>query len=165
MMRPQDIVILVKLICLQDKSWQYRDLSADLFIPLSEISSSLKRSEKAGLYHAEIRSVHRLALMEFLQFGLRYVFPASPGALVTGIGTAHSHPHYKKFFQAEIKYAWPFEEGNIRGLVIQPLHPNVPKAALKDELLYKMLASVDVLRVGKVRELKMATDVLKKAIL
>ena len=165
MMRPQDIVILVKLICLQDKSWQYRDLSADLFIPLSEISSSLKRSEKAGLYHAEIRSVHRLALMEFLQFGLRYVFPASPGALVTGIGTAHSHPYYKKFFQAEIKYAWPFEEGNIRGLVIKPLHPNVPKAALKDELLYKMLASVDVLRVGKVRELKMATDVLKKAIL
>lgn len=165
MMRPQDIVILLKLITLKDKSWQYRDLSADLFIPLSEISASLKRSEKAGLYHAEVRNVHRLALMEFIQYGLKYVFPTSPGAMVTGTGTAHSHPYYQKFFQAEMQYAWPDEEGNIRGLMIEPLHPNVPRAANKDELLYKLLASIDILRVGKVREQKLAMDQLKKAIL
>ena len=165
MMRPQDIVILLKLVSLKDKPWQYRDLSADLFIPLSEISASLKRSEKAGLYHAEARNVHRLALMEFIQYGLKYVFPTSPGAMVTGLGTAHSHPYYKKFFQAEMQYAWPDEEGNIRGLMIEPLHANVPKAARKDELLYMLLASIDILRVGKVREIKMAMDELKKAIL
>lgn len=164
-MRPQDIVILLKLVTLKDTPWQYRDLSADLFIPLSEISASLKRSEKAGLYHAEARNVHRLAFMEFIQYGLKYVFPTSPGAMVTGLGTAHSHPYYKKFFQAEMQYAWPDEEGDIRGLMIEPLHPNVPKAARKDELLYKLLASIDILRVGKVRELKMAVDELKKAIL
>ncbi len=165
MMRPQDIVILLKLVTLKDKPWQYRDLSADLFIPLSEISASLKRSEKAGLYHADGRNVHRLALMEFIQYGLKYVFPTNPGAMVTGLGTSHSHPYYKKFFQAEMPYAWPDEAGDIRGLMIEPLHPNVPKAARKDELLYKLLASVDILRVGKVRELKMAMDELKKVIL
>ncbi|MBA2501063.1 MAG: hypothetical protein H0V30_15215 [Chitinophagaceae bacterium] len=164
-MRPQDMVILLKLVSLKDKSWQYRDLSADLFIPLSEISASLKRSEKAGLYHVELRNVHRLALMEFIQYGLKYVFPTSPGAMVTGLGTAHSHPYYKKYFQVEMQYAWPDEEGNIRGLIIEPLHPNVPKAARKDELLYKLLASIDILRVGKVREQKKALDELKKTIL
>lgn len=165
MMRPQDIVILLKLVTLKDKPWQYRDLSADLFIPLSEISASLKRNEKAGLYHAAVRNVHRLALMEFIQYGLKYVFPTSPGAMVTGVGTAHSHPYYKKFFKAEMQYAWPDEDGNIRGLMIEPLHPNAAKAARKDELLYKLLASIDILRVGKVREVKIAIDELKKAIL
>lgn len=165
MMRPQDIVILLKLVSWKDKPWQYRDLSAELFIPLSEISASLKRSEKAGLYQAAVRQVHRLALMEFLQYGLMYVYPISPGALVTGFETAHSHPFYQQFFPAEMQYAWPDEEGDIRGLLIEPLHPNVPKAARKDELLYKLLASVDILRVGKVREQKMAVAELKKAIL
>jgi len=165
MMRPQDIVVLLKLISLKDKPWQYRDLSADLFIPISEISASLKRSAKAGLYHADVRNVHRLALMEFIQYGLKYVFPTSPGAMVTGLGTAHSHPYYKKFFRAEMQYTWPDEAGDVRGLTIQPLHPNVPKAARKDELLYMLLASIDILRVGKAREFKMAMEELKKAIL
>ncbi len=57
------------------------------------------------------------------------------------------------------------EEGEIRGQAIEPLHQNVPKAARKDELLYKLLASIDILRVGNVREQKKAIDELKKAIL
>ena len=164
-MRPQDLVILMKLVSLQDKPWQYRDLSADLYIPISEISASLKRSQLAGLYNADRRSVHTLALMEFIQYGFKYVFPAKPGAMVTGLATAHAHPLYKKTFPAEIPYVWPDEEGDIRGLMIEPLHANVPKAARKDDVLYTMLASMDMLRVGKVREQKMAIDILRNAIL
>jgi hypothetical protein len=164
-MRPQDIVILLKLVSLQGKPWQYRDLASELYIPLSEISGSLSRSEKAGLYNGALRNVHRQSLMEFIQFGLKYVFPVSPGTMVTGIATAHSHPFYGKFFKAEMQYAWPDEHGDIRGLGIEPLHPNVSKAARKDEMLYKMLASIDILRVGRTRELKMAIEELKKDIL
>jgi hypothetical protein len=164
-MRPQDMVILLKLVSLKGKPWQYRDLSADLYIPISEISTSLKRSQIAGLYNENNRNVHRLALMEFIQYGFKYVFPATPGPMVTGIGTAHAHPFYRKFFPAELPYVWPDEEGEIRGQAIEPLHQNVPKAARKDELLYKLLASIDILRVGNVREQKKAIDELKKAIL
>jgi hypothetical protein len=64
-----------------------------------------------------------------------------------------------------MQYAWPGEEGGIRGSMIEPLHPNVPKAARKGGLLYIVPASIDILRAGKVRELKMAMDELKKAIL
>lgn len=163
-MRPQDVVILLKILCLKGQPWQYRDLSADLYLPLSEVSESLKRSQKAALYNSVTRSVHRQSLMEFLQYGLRYVFPVSPEAVVTGMPTAHSHPFYSQYFAAEMIYAWPDEDGTIRGLSIEPLHPNIPKAAKKDELLYKLLASVDVLRVGRVRELNMAINELKKEI-
>jgi hypothetical protein len=155
----------MKLVSLGKKSWQYRDLSADLYIPLSEVSDSLKRSEKAGLFNSEMRNIHRQSLMEFLQYGVRYVFPTDPEGMVTGTATAHSHPFYQKFFTAEMQYAWPDEQGNIRGLSIEPLHSNVPKAAKNDALLYKLLASIDILRVGRVRELNMASNELKKEIL
>jgi len=164
-MRPQDIIILLKLVCLKGSSWQYRDLAADLFMPLSEVSGSLKRSAKAGLYNAPARSVNRQSLMEFLQYGFRYVFPAEPATLVTGLPTAHSHPYYKKFFSSELPYVWPDLEGHTRGLSIEPLHPNVPKAAAKDDLLYKLLSSLDILRVGRAREITMVLREMKKILL
>jgi hypothetical protein len=34
--------------------------------------------------------------MEFIEHGFRYVFPTKPGAIVTGMPTAHSHPYFKK---------------------------------------------------------------------
>lgn len=164
-MRPQDIIILLKLVSLRGQSWQYRDLSAGLFIPISEISVSLKRSEKAGLFNTMRKSVHRQSLMEFVQYGLRYVFPAEPGPLVTGIATAHSYSEYKKVFSSEMNYVWPDLDGNLRGLSIEPLHANVPKAVKGDPELYHMLASIDILRVGRTREISMAINQLKQRIL
>jgi hypothetical protein len=86
---------------LKKQTMAIQGLSAELFIPHSEISVSLKRSEKAGLYNAEVRNVHRLALMEFIRYGLKYMCSRpGPGAMVTGLGTAPSHHCYRKFFQA-----------------------------------------------------------------
>lgn len=54
-MRPQDIVILLKIISLgaKDKPWQFRDLSASPRISISVISESLSRSEQAGLINGK----------------------------------------------------------------------------------------------------------------
>lgn len=46
-----------------------------------------------------------------------------------------------------------------------PLHKSVPDAALKDALLYEMLSLVDAIRVGSVREKKLAVVELKQRIL
>jgi len=164
-MRPQDIVLLLKILNVTDPHWQYRDLAASLYLSISEVSESLHRSHIAGLIDESKRKIHRQSLMEFTRYGLHYVFPQVPGTMVTGIPTAHSYPFYSKLFKSELNYAWPDTEGNMRGLAIQPLYKNVVKAVKQDELLYKSLASIDIIRVGRTRELKVAIEELQKIIL
>jgi hypothetical protein len=164
-MRPQDVVILLKILTISDPGWQYRDLSSLLFISISEISESLHRSHIAGLIDESKRKIYRQSLMEFIQYGLHYVFPEVPGTMVTGISTAHSYPFYSQQFKSEMNYVWPDGDGNMRGLSIQPLYKSVVKAVRQDELLYKLLASIDIIRVGRTRELKVAIEELKKHIL
>lgn len=164
-MRPLDIVVLLKIISLRDKPWQFRDLSALLFISISEISSSLKRSMVAGLIDSDRKIVRRKALMEFIQYGLQYVFPQVPGPIVNGVKTAHSHPFYRNHFASDLPYVWPTVDGNARGQAIEPLHKGVVKAVQQCEELYKLLASIDIIRVGKVREKNLAIQELKDHIL
>lgn len=164
-MRPQDVVILLKILLMPDSSWQYRDLSHALGISISEISDSLNRSHLAGLIDTTKKKVHRLSLMEFIEHGLHYVFPQQPGSLVTGIPTAHSYQGFRSKFSVQIEYVWPSDDGNVRGLEIQPLYKNVVKAVKQDEDLYKILAGIDIIRVGKTRELKEALKEIRKMIL
>lgn len=164
-MRPHDVVILLKILTHEQPAWQYRDLAASLHISTSEVSESLARSHIAGLIDESKKKVHRQSLMEFIQYGLHYVFPQVPGSMVTGIATAHSYPFYKKHFKSEMNYVWPDENGDMRGLAIQPLYKNVVMAVKQDEKLYMLLASIDIIRVGRTRELKVAIEELRKAIL
>ena len=164
-MRPQDIVLLLKILTSSEIDWQYRDLSADLYLSISEVSESLHRSHIAGLIDESKRKVHRQSLMEFIRYGLHYVFPQVPGTMVTGLPTAHSYPFYSKLFKSELNYVWPDMDGNLRGLAIQPLYKSVAKAVKKDEILYKLLASIDIIRVGRTREIKVAIEELEKVIL
>lgn len=162
-MRPQDIVILLKIVSLENEHWQYRDISASLLISVSEVSESINRSVQAGLIIG--KKVLRNALMEFIQYGLHYVFPQRPGPMVTGIPTAHSHPYYKEHIVSSQPYVWPSFNGTVRGESIEPLHKGVVHGSLADETLYLLLASVDIIRVGKVREVQLAIKELKKHIL
>jgi hypothetical protein len=165
-MRPQDIAILLKIIVKTGLPWQNKDLAAELFLSPAEISISLYRSESAGLIdYTNSKSVYRQSLMEFIEHGLRYVFPAIPGTMVNGLYTAHSHPFMKGQFPSEMNYVWPDARGEVRGLAIGPLYKEQVKAAQSDPTLYLMLALIDVIRVGRVREMKVAIEELKKQIL
>jgi hypothetical protein len=164
-MRPHDIVILLKIIVLGTKSWLNKDLAHSLYISGSEIGESLARSEMAGLIDFNKKRVNRLGLFEFLEHGLHYVFPQQPGAMVAGIPTAHGHPFIKQYIVADLLYVWPDFKGEARGLSIEPFYPNQVKAILEDSELYKVLALLDVIRVGRVREKKIAINELRKMIL
>lgn len=163
-MRPQDVVILLKIVALGDKEWFHHSLADEIGISQSEVSQSLNRSMDAGLIDQSRKRVMRLALMEFLQFGIRYVFPQKPGALVRGVPTAHSAPPLKSLIISEEHYVWPSGEGTVRGQAIEPLYPSVLYAIKNDEKLYEMLALVDALRVGRVREKELAKKELEKRI-
>jgi hypothetical protein len=165
-MRPHDVVILLKILILNDHPWQYRDLSASLHIAISEISESLNRSHMAGLIDKTKSNVFRQSLMEFIEHGLQYVFPQVPGPITLGYPTALSHPFYKTKFKFEFEYIWPDEENGTKvGQTILPLYKNASKAAMNDHKLYKQLSSIDLIRVGKAREVNLALLELKKEIL
>ena len=164
-MRPQDIVILLKIISKGSKPWQYKDLAKELFISPSEVTESLARSALAGLFDNQSRKAYHMNIMEFIEHGLHYVFPVIPSAMVNGVPTAHSHLFMKKHFKSELEYVWPEPRGKFRGLAIEPLYKEVPKAVWEDADLYKMLALIDVIRVGRVREWELAISELQKMIL
>jgi len=164
-MRPQDIAVLLKIIAADNGNWQNKDLSAALALSPSEISESLNRSQIARLIDEKKKKVFRQSLMEFLEHGLRYIFPIVPGTLTCGIPTAHSHPFMSQQFPSDEPYVWPDAEGKVRGVALEPLYEGVTKAVRSDEHLYKLFALADVIRIGKIRERKVAIEELKKMIL
>jgi predicted transcriptional regulator len=163
-MRPHDIAILLKIASKGKKSWYMKDLAYELKISASEISESINRSVLAGLISSDKKTLNKLALLDFLKSGLKYVYPQQPGAMVRGIGTAHSAPPLNNQIMSEEQYVWPFAKGNIRGQAIEPLHPKTPDACLKDSTYYELMALADAVRVGKAREQHLAFEIIKERI-
>lgn len=161
-MRPQDILVLLKIVAQGDQPWYHHTLADALFMSQSEVSKSLERSRFAGLMDASRKKVMKQSLLEFLQYGIRYVFPQQPGPVVRGVLAAHSASPLKEQIASNEKYVWPSATGPDRGQSIIPLYPTVPKAVKLDEDLYFMLALVDAIRVGKAREREMAVNLLQK---
>lgn len=161
-MKPQDILLLLKIISLNGKSWNQKPIAEALGMSQSEVSESVARSKYAGLLDPSGKQVMKLSLMDFLQYGIRYVFPQKPGPVVRGIPTSHSASPLNKEIQSTENYVWPYAKGTMRGHSIIPLYQSVPKAALNDNDLYELLAMVDALRVGRAREKEIAISELKK---
>ena len=161
-MRPHDIVILLKIAAKKTAPWMMKELAEELGISSGEISESLNRSAYAGLLSDDKKRLMKLALMEFLEHGFKYIYPQHPGSLVRGLPTAYSAKPISEYIHSNEAMVWPFAEGNVRGQAIEPLHPNVPKACLKDPTLYELLALTDALRIGKARERKIAIEELNK---
>lgn len=164
-MRPQDIVVLLKIILFEDKSWNQLNLSEELYLSQSEISQSISRSKYAGLLDPKGRHVRRLALMNFLNYGVEFVFPQQPGAVVRGFPTAHSVPPLTDTIQSGENYVWPTGKGTLKGQSIVPLYPGVIDACRIDSRLHEVLALVDAIRVGRAREKEIAVNELKNRIL
>lgn len=165
MMRPHDIVVLLKIISYGDEPWLQKPMADDLVISQSELSKSMARSKNAGLLDDTGRKARRLALMDFLESGIAYVFPQQPGALVRGVPTSHSASPLKEHIQSDESFVWPSAKGKLKGQAIVPLYKSVPEAAIKDPKLHELLALVDAVRVGNAREKKIAIAELKKRIL
>jgi DNA-binding Lrp family transcriptional regulator len=164
-LKPQDIVILLKIIALDNKSWFHHTIADELGMSQSEVSQSLNRSKYAGLIDDTRKKVNKLALVEFLLHGIVYAFPQKPGSIVRGVLTAHSAEPLNKEIQSSEKYVWPYAKGSERGQSIEPLYSTCVEASLKDQKLYELLTMVDAIRVGRVREKEMAKKELEKRIL
>lgn len=157
MLLSQDLYILLKLCCI-NHSWTYRTLSDQLFLSVSQVHSGLKRAESCGLYSPKHKRPVSQSLEELIIHGVRYVFAAPPGPLVLGMPTSYSAPPLNSIIVASASPppVWTFEEGEVMGYTIEPLHNSAPKAALLDLKFYELLCLVDAIREGRVRERKIA---------
>ena len=162
-MRPQDIIVLLKIVSMQNQKWRNIDIANALKLSPSEVSEALNRCKIAKLIDGKKKSVHTNSFKEFLIYGLKYVFPSEPGAIVRGIPTAHSAPPINEnISRGGDIYVWPYAKGNVRGQAIEPLYKTIPEVAQKDKSFYELLAITDTLRVGRVREIKIAVEELEK---
>lgn len=150
-LKPQDILILLKMVALGPEPWSYSQLALDLGMSASEVHAGVKRAVQVGLMQARAGwgSPEPEALAEFLVYGLRYAFAADLGGPVQGVPTA--------FWAAPLKdrvppaddppCVWPEQDGPVRGVAFSPLYRSVPVAAKRDPRLYELLVLVDALRV------------------
>jgi hypothetical protein len=168
MLKPQDILIALKLIVKDNinEPWNFASIAKELHMSSSEVHAGFRRAVKSQLINQHTREPNRIALLEFIVHGLRYVFPAERGEITRGVPTALSASSIKsKLIESnELPLVWPSADGNIRGQALKPLYKSVPKAVESDFMLYELLALIDTIRSGRARERNLAIEKIKNKI-
>lgn len=166
-LRPQDLVVLLRLALERGAAPTYAALAADLGMTASEVHAAVERAVAAQLARkdgAGKAMVVREALRLFLQHGARYCFPAIRGGISRGIPTGYAAPPLKQRIVqgTDPVPVWPYKNGNVRGIAFHPLYPSVPDAAERNDELYELLVLFDAVRGGSARERALAIDELDK---
>lgn len=165
-LKPQDVVILLKLVALRPQPWTYQRLAVELSISQSEAHAGVRRAVAARLMSDVTTAAGRpilAALKEFLIHGVKYAFPPERGELTRGMPTGYAAPPLNKVIvqPSEPPPVWPYAEGTVRGYTLAPLYTSVPLAASRDPMLYELLALVDAIRDGRARERSLAAKELE----
>jgi len=164
-LRPQDLVVLLRLSLESGPAPTYAALAAELSLSASEIHAGVERAVVAQLARkdrAGKASVVREALRQFVLNGARYAFPATRGRLSRGMPTGYAGaPLEDKIVQPnEPAPVWPYKNGTLRGEAFYPLYPTVPEAAGRNPALYELLVLFDAVRGGSPRERALAMPML-----
>lgn len=168
-LKPQDILVLLKLALREDDAWSYPRIAAELGMSASEVHASVKRAVLAQLAvpcQPKGFVVQPQNLVEFLVHGAKYAFPAVRGPITRGHPTGYAAPVLRSRIMAEegLPPVWPDPEGTARGEAFSPLYPSqaVIRAILADPPMYDATALVDAIRGGSARERKVATEILER---
>lgn len=161
-LKPQDIVVLLKLVVIGDSRWSYNSLANELAMSPAEVHAGIKRCIAAKLFDQNRKVPIKSALQEFLAHGIKYAFPPDRGTLVRGIPTGFAAPPLNQRIaqSSDDPPVWPDPEGKVKGYSFSPLYKSVPKAVADDQALYEMLALVDAIRDGRARERELAVKEL-----
>jgi len=161
-LKPQDIVILLKLTTIADRPWSFSSLASDLGMSSSEVHGGIGRATAARLFDPHRKVPILNSLLELLVHGVKYIFPPEKGQLTRGLPTSYAAPPLKGLLiqSDEPPPVWPTPDGTVRGYEFSPLYRSVPKAVDNDNALYELLALVDAIRDGRARERELAVSEL-----
>ncbi len=115
-LKPQDILVLLKLVTTGNEPWRLSDLADSLGMSTSEVLQSLRRCRRVHLLESNKRTLRIEPLLELLIHSLKYFFPGQMGG------------------------QWG------KSSVLKPLYRSAPFAANKDPDLKTLLDLVDLLR-------------------
>lgn len=166
-LRPQDLVVLLRLALERGPAPTYAVLAAELGITASEVHGAVERAVLARLAHKDTggkATVIFAALRLFIQHGACYCFPVTRGSLTRGMPTGYAAPPLKDLIVpgTDPLPVWPHKDGTVRGIALYPLYPSVPDAAGRNPALYELLVLFDAVRGGSARERTLAVDLLEK---
>lgn len=168
-LKPQDLLVVLKMLAKgRDGEWTYNGLAMELGMSPSEVHAGVKRALRARLARAGEEGRPALPVMrsleEFVFYGVPYVFVADQGGETRGVPTAWASPLVSRHFAGSDSSppVWPHPEGIVRGYEVSPLYRAAPGAALRDNRLHDLLALVDVFRIGRAREVKMARELFRE---
>ena len=102
-------------------------------------------------------------MLEFLIHGVPYVFAESPKEWTRGIPTAWAAPALAdKISQGnQPPPIWADPEGDVQGVAVKPLYKSVTEVVKGDPELYDLLTLVDALRIGRMREKRLAEEAIR----
>jgi len=164
--KPQDALILLKLLVSHADSSKQLELALALDLSVGEISYGIQRLKAAKLLN-EKGDLLRSNILEYLTHALKYLAPASLGKVCRGVPTAHSAPPLASKIRSKDKEAYVLAcpEGEVRGQSLSPIYKTAAQAALKDTAFHEILALVDAIRIGRARERKLAQELLEKMVM
>ncbi len=165
-LKPQDVLVMLKLVALGQKPWSYARLAVDLGMSPSQLHSAVRRalSAQIAVKRDDVIKPHIQNLEKFLIHGLRFVFVPQLGQPTRGMPTSHAAPPLAQHFAPtnELPPVWPDPNGTVRGVEFSPLYKLAPQAARADPALYELLVLVDAIRGGRAREHNIAVKELGK---
>lgn len=143
-----------------------RSLALSTGISKSQVNLAMRRCFDVGLAKRDRKSdlprVHTKVLLDFIVYGLKYVFPAKLGAVTRGITTSLASPvlEGKLISTGDLLPVWPDPLGKTKGQTVEPLFKSATYAVRRDAELYALLALVDAIRIGQPRERNLAAELL-----
>lgn len=165
MLKNQDTVVPCKLAG-REAPWTIAAVGEELGLAPSVVHRSLQRCGASGLWDSQSRRVNAGALQELLVHGIRYLVPPRMLGPARGVATAWSAEPLSQALSGEVgvPIVWAHAEGAMRGTAVEPIHPCVPAAALRDEVLHARLALIDALRAGGPRVRREAAEALAETL-
>ncbi len=163
-LKPQDLALAFKLVCLQGQWPGYAALGEAMHLSRYEAHAAVQRLLASGLV-VEVEgppSPMLARLRPFVVHGAPFAYPPVRTEPTIGFVTAHGAPPLDVLIlSSEAPPVWPHPQGTAQGPGLLPLYPNLPLAAAQDRDLYELLALFDALRAGRARERMLARERLE----
>jgi len=160
-LRPTDVVVALQLTL--SPRLLLREVAESTLVSIAEVHGAIRRLETAALVAPGERRAPPDVLLPFLRYGAPHAFPPIVGPETVGVRTAYLvEPAPTEVGEGRAEYVWPSPDGSWRGPSLVPLHPRAAGIAEHNPSLARLLALVDVLRVGSTQDRHAAEEELRR---